>query len=90
MTFKAINGTAPDYISDLVTLKPNSVYSLRSNDKFFLSPPSFKTLPTIGDRGFIAAAPRLWNALPYDVRCTSKFSYLKHKLKTVLFKQAYK
>eukprot|EP00794_Sanderia_malayensis_P013257 gene13257-14621_t len=90
MTFKAINGTAPDYISDLVTLKSNSGYSLRSNDKLFLSPPSFKTLPTIGDRAFIAAAPRLWNVLPQDVRCTSNFSSFKHKLKTVLFKQAYK
>ncbi len=59
MTFKAINGTVSDYISDLVTLKPNSRYSLRSNDKFFLLPPSSKTLPTIGDRAFIGTAPRL-------------------------------
>lgn len=29
---KAIHGAAPRYISDLVSLKPNSKYGLRSND----------------------------------------------------------
>ena len=71
VTFKAIYGTAPEYISDLVTLRPNSKYSLRSNDKFLLSPPMIKTSPTLGDRAFIAAAPKLWNALPYDIRSKS-------------------
>ena len=55
-----------------------------------LSPPMIKTSPTLGDRAFIAAAPKLWNALPYDVRSTSNFSTFKQKLKTALFIQAYK
>ena len=88
-TFKAIYGIAPKYISDLVSLRPNSTYRLRSNDKFLLSSPMFKTLPTLGDRAFVAAAARLWNALPYDIRSTSNFTSFKGKVKTRLFIQAY-
>ena len=32
ITYKAIQGAAPRYISDLVSLKPNSKYGLRCND----------------------------------------------------------
>ena len=44
ITFKAIYGTAPKYISDLVTLRPNFKYSLRSNDKFLLLPTTIEHL----------------------------------------------
>ena len=37
ITHKAIHGTAPNYLSSLVDLKPNSNYSLRSNNKYLLS-----------------------------------------------------
>lgn len=33
ITYKAIHGVAPRYISDLVSLKHNFKYRLRSNDK---------------------------------------------------------
>ena len=58
ITHKAILGTAPNYLSSLVNFKPNSSYSLRSN-KYLLSNPDFRTLPTLGDRAFVAAAPKL-------------------------------
>ena len=60
-------------LSSLIDLKPNSPYSLRSNNKYLLSNPDFRTLPTHGDRAFVAAAPKLWNNLPLDLRCTSDF-----------------
>ena len=42
--------------------------------------------PTLGDRAFMAAAPKLWNALPYDVRITLNFiSTFEQTLKTALF-----
>ena len=33
ITFKVINGMAPKYLSELISLRPNSSYSLRSNNK---------------------------------------------------------
>ena len=36
-TFKAIHGSAPTYISQLIRLKPKSTYMLRSNTKHFFA-----------------------------------------------------
>ena len=47
-----------------------------------------KTLATIGDRAFIAAAPKLWNTLPLTLRNIHNFNLFKNKLKTSLFRQA--
>ena len=52
-----------------------------------LSPPSVKT--RLGDIAFEAAAPKLWNDLPHDIRITGDFTSFKQKLKRVLFKRAY-
>ena len=61
LTFKAIHGLAPSYISDLVRIKPlNSKYSLRSDNGTLLSYRNFKTLTALGDRAFVALAPKLW------------------------------
>ena len=38
---------------------------------------------------FVAAAPKLWNNLPLDLRCTSDFEVFKRNLKTHLFKKAF-
>ena len=69
LTFKAIRKLAPSYVNDLVKLKPlNSRYRLRSNNGILPSHPNFKTLTTLGDCAFIVLAPKLWNALPSDIR----------------------
>ena len=57
ITHKAIHGAAPNYLSSLINFKPNSSYSLRSNNKYLLSNPNFTTLPTLGDRAFVATTP---------------------------------
>ena len=49
LTFKAIYGLAPKYISDLVATK-SFEYNLRSADWLFLSVPSIKTKKTLGDK----------------------------------------
>ena len=51
-----------------VSLKQNSKYGLRSNNTILLTPLAIITLPTLGDCAFAAAAPRLWNSLPIDMR----------------------
>ena len=90
LTFKAIHGQAPAYICELVNLKPNSSYGLRSNNKMLLSTLNFRTLPTAGDRAFAAAAPKLWNAIPLSIRQEQNLEHFKTKLKTYLFLCNYK
>ena len=63
--FKAIHSIAPPYISDLISVKPNSSYNLRSSSAgILLAFPSRKTKRTLGDWLFSVAAPTLWNELP--------------------------
>ncbi|CAH3154720.1 unnamed protein product [Porites lobata] len=59
------------------------------NLNFNITKTSCVTLPTLGDRAFVAAAPKLWNNLPLDLRCTSDFQVFKRDLKTHLFKKAF-
>ena len=69
LTYKAINGLAPFYLQELLSLKEACKYKLGSDcDGLLLNPVKFKTLTTLGDRSFAAAAPQLWNSLPYSIR----------------------
>ena len=88
ITFKAIHGIAPQYICDL--LKPHPApRALRSSDANLLAIPPTRT-KTYGDRAFSASAPKLWNKLPDDLREPNELVPFKRKLKTYLFKCAYK
>ena len=53
------------------------------------SNPNSRTLPTLDNRAFVAAAPKLWNNLSLDLRSTSDFQVFKRNLKTHLFKKAF-
>ena len=69
ITFKILNFVAPSYLSSLISLRLPSIYNLRnSSDKLLLSYPRFKSKATLHDRSFTCAAPKLWNALPFDIR----------------------
>ena len=72
LTFKAIYGLSPPYISELITVKPKSIHGLRSNNSTLLLPPTQKMLPTLGARSFAAASPALWNKRPADIRGTQR------------------
>ena len=87
LTFRALQGQVPCYISDLLQLHTSS-RSLRSTGQRFLVAPHthFKTR---GDRSFQAVAPRLWNALPSSLRCLDSVENFKTQLKTLLFKEAF-
>ena len=86
MTFKIINGCAPEYLSDLLeTYVP--IRSLRSATQGLLVVPiSFTS--TDGDRAFSVAAPKLWNNLPANIGTTSALESFKRKLKIHLFQDA--
>ena len=87
LTFKALNGTAPLYISDLLHLKENNIF-LRSLGGNLLNVPLTKQV-SYGDRSFQKVAPVLWNSLPRYLRMTNDINCFKCKLKTYLFKQAF-
>ena len=85
LTYKALNGMAPEFISDLVQLYvPTRV--LRSSSECRLILPSSST-KFYGDRSFAYAAASLWNSLPNCVRHSSSLGIFKSKLKTHLFIQ---
>ena len=87
ITFKALHGSAPDYITDLI--KPYTPSrSLRSSNKLLLLKSRFN-LKTYEGRSFTMAAPSVWNTLPLELRLRCFLSSFKSKLKTLLFKASY-
>ena len=59
-TVKAIHGLVPYYIQNLIEVyKENSSYNLRSNDELLLSPLTFKSKKTLGDRAYQVSEPTL-------------------------------
>ena len=85
--YKAVNGNAPQYISQLLQPYIPS-RSLRSADKGLLVEPEFR-LNSYGGRAFEISAPRLWNALPEKCRAANSVNIFKRELKTHLFRHAY-
>ena len=63
----------------------NTKKRLRSNDGILLSHPNFKTLTTLGNRAFVASAPKLWNDLPLEIRMAKSVYTFNKVLKTHLF-----
>ena len=83
LAYKALNGEGPAYLQELLTRKEEARHT-RSSNRFTLSVPLTKR-KTHGDIAFSAAAPRLWNKLPEELKhakCTESF---KKHLKTHLF-----
>jgi hypothetical protein len=88
ITFKALHGQAPTYIADLLEYY-NPSRTLRSSEKSLLKERSSK-LVTYGERSFAHAAPMLWNSLPLEVRKSPTTEIFKSRLKTTLFKKAFR
>ena len=80
---------APRYIIDLINVKTNTRYSLRSSEGILLKHPSGRMKKSFGDRSFSVAAPTLWNALPASLRNIKCISIFRSNLKTYLFKLAF-
>ena len=79
---------SPSYISNLVSIKSGSVYSLRSNSSLILDRPKGRILSTLGARSFYPA-PTLRNSLLANIRDITSLNIFKEKLKTYLFNLAY-
>ena len=86
ITFKAIKGLAPKYLSDLIEILQMSRYNLRRNNNgILLARSTIRTKKTMGDR----ASPILWNSLPLSVRQAATVDNFKSMVKTHLFAKAY-
>ena len=72
ITYKAINGLATKYISDLITIKAESSYPLRSNNELLLAHPRVRTKTTLGDRA-IGGSPEI---MELAFSCTKKINII--------------
>ena len=89
LTYKTIHGQAPIYLQELLTMKHSKRYNLRTNNSLMLDFPSARSYATLGDRAFVYAAPKLWDALPGSLRMSASIDIFKKSLKTFLFKKAF-
>ena len=87
MCFRAINGTGPVYLSDLLHTYTPSRTLRSSSDTLTLIKPRIST-KTFGERSFYSAAPAIWNSLPFSIRSSPSDSAFRSSLKTHLFKQS--
>ena len=67
-TFNALQGTAPQYLEELVVLYQPTM-SLRSESGAFLAVPTTRGV-AYSNRCFIKAAATLWNNLPVTISST--------------------
>lgn len=85
LTYKALNGLAPPYLSDdcqLVTATGRRQLRSSSVQTCVVQ----RTTTRLGDRAFAAAGPRLWNSLPIDLRQPDlSLGQFRRALKTHLF-----
>ena len=90
LTYKALNGLAPSYLSEMlvpVAVNP-ALRRNRSADRSDLTVPRAKTT-SCSDNSFAIAAPMLWNSVPVELRCSSSMTIFCKRLKTYLFRASY-
>ena len=83
ITYKALHGLAPIYISELLQ-RYHPRRTLRSQNLHLLHVPPART-QYYGARSFATTAPTLWNALPLHLRTKSTVDSFKKALKHHLF-----
>ena len=85
------SSTAPSIVADMLQKKPSHTRNTRSNSytMSLLNRPAHSKA-TLGDRSFSFASSSVWNSIPNYVRCAPSLSSFKSRLKTYLFRSAYK
>ena len=85
------SSTAPSYVIDMLHRKPLHTRNTRSSSytmPLLNRPAHSKAI--LDDRSFHFASSSVWNSIPNDVRCAPSLSSYKSRLKTYLFRSAYK
>ena len=80
LTFKAIYGHAPGYLTDPIAIKEQPRYHICSASGLILRHPSLKMKKTLGDRAFSSAAANLRNSLPLQICVVDNFDRFKSLL----------
>ena len=88
LVFKTLNALAPQYLSEVLVVKPRTRYSLQSDSETLLVIHKV-TRKTFGDGAFFHAGPTVWNALPSSLRNCMNIDSFKVQLKTYLFKKGF-
>ena len=70
------------YFQNLVSLKLQGEYNLRSSGGILLASPTFRTEVTLDDRSVQEAAPKFWNVLPGELCNISFLQTFKSLFKT--------
>ena len=88
MCFSSVSGTAPSYLSTLLSLHtPSRTLCSSSDGKKFCIPPVFTK--SFGQRSFCHSAPSLWNSLPLKLRSSESMASFKPALKAHFFTEAF-
>ena len=85
-TWKAMNDQVPKDIQQLIKMRQQQNHNIRSNNKVMSENPSSLNKNKHEERAFSFAAPRLWNALPENVKNAATLSNFKKNLKTHWFR----
>ena len=83
ITYKALNGQAPTYITDLLSYY-RPARPLRLSTQNLLSNPRYN-LKNYRGRSFAVATPRLWNALPLAVKNSNSVDIFKRQINNCTF-----
>ena len=77
------DNAAPEYLKSAITCyEPSRTLRSASTYKQLVTP---RTKTSCGDKAFSTTGPRLWNALPENIRCSPSLTSFKKHLKTHLF-----
>ena len=85
--FKALHGSAPSYLSELLHFYKPGRTGLRSANLYLLQEP--RSNNSFSDRSFAICAPKLWNHLSTHIKNCTTLSAFKTALKTHLFTSAF-
>ena len=89
LVFKCLNNMAPEYLKDLISLREAKRINMRMDNDFYLlkspKPPRFSRT----EAAFMYIGPKLWNELPYFIRCMTELETFKKSLKTYYFEIAF-
>ena len=80
LVYKCINNMCTENLKSMLKFK---IHNCRENDFLLLETTSYIT--KFGKRSFKYAGPRLWNALPLEIRTEPVIDKFKKRIKSILF-----
>lgn len=89
LAYKCINNIAPQYLTDLLTIRHPQSKAVRSDNDFFLLQEQREPRCSKSKGAFSYSAPKIWNSLPFKLRSISTVDAFRSALKTYLFRCAF-